>query len=231
MIHIYFLLCPFTGHVRYVGKTKNPLAVRLSRHVTKARTFQTKNHCSNWIRSLLSQGAEPWIVSAEQLDDFEDWKIRETEMIVFVKTLGYDLTNSTSGGDGFHHIRPECITKRLQTKKKSYEESPGLWARHLRSMIEGRKTPEARKRRSEAALKAWSDPAKRESMTSGMQTTQAKRNRSEASKRRYQNPEQVRIHKQKMGRLFQNPENREQLRQASLKRWALYRERKTLEQK
>lgn len=231
MIHIYFLLCPFTGHIRYVGKTKTSLHLRLRRHVTKAKSFQTRNHCSNWIRSLIDQGSEPVIVSAEQLGDCEDWGFCESEMISFVKGKGYDLTNSTAGGDGFHHIRPECLAKRVLAKKTSREENPDLWDRQLRSMLEGRKTPEARKRRSEASRRAWADPAKRESMTSGMQTAQAKRNRSEASKQRYQNPEQVRIHKQEMGRLFQNPENREQLRQASLKRWALYRERKTLEQK
>lgn len=228
MIHIYFLLCPFTGQIRYVGKTKTSLVQRLRRHVTKAKTFQTRNHCSNWIRSVLALNAEPIIVSAQQVEEGEDWGTLESVMIHFVKGLGYDLTNSTAGGDGFHHMRPECLEKRVRSRNETMRKEE-VKERFRAAMRSGHGNPKAKAAHSTGAKKAWSDPNKKQAILEGMNDPAAKQRRSEATRRRMHDPVESVLHKEKMATLFQNPENREQLRQASLRRWALYRERKALE--
>jgi hypothetical protein len=228
VIHIYFLLCPFTGTIRYVGKTKVSLRRRLRRHITKAKSFQTNNHCATWIRSLLNRGSEPNIVSVEQLDENADWGARESEMIRWVKSAGFDLTNATAGGDGFHEISQACMEKRVASRRKTLS-NPSAKEKFREAMRKCHANPEARQAHSAGAKKAWSDPNKKQAILEGMNDPAARQRRSEATRRRMHDPIEAVRHKEKMATLFQNPENREQLRQASLRRWALYRERKALE--
>jgi hypothetical protein len=228
VIHIYFLLCPFTGTIRYVGKTKVSLRHRLRRHITKAKSFQTNNHCATWIRSLLNRGAEPNIVSVEQLDEHADWAARESEMIRWAKSAGFDLTNATAGGDGFHEISPACMEKRVASRRKTMSD-PGVKENFREAMRKGHGNLKAKQAHSAGAKKAWSNRNKKQAILDGMNDPAARQRRSEATRRRMQDPIGAAQHKQKMATLFQNPENREQLRQASLRRWALYRERKAQE--
>lgn len=228
MIHIYFLLCPFTGTIRYVGKTQLAVKKRLRVHISKAKSFQTKNHCSNWIRSLLYLDAEPGIVSALEIEDGGDWQTAESEMIAWARSFGFDLTNATAGGDGLPELDRECLARRAEARRKTLME-PRRNAEYRRALKEARNSPHVKEAYARGAAKSWSDPVKKKAMIDGMNAPEARQRRSAASARRMRDPEVAAQHKQKMATLFQNPENREQLRQASLRRWALYRERKAQE--
>jgi hypothetical protein len=51
---IYILVDPRNDHVRYVGKSNNPIG-RYSSHIA----CRYKTHSRNWIKSLLNVGQKP----------------------------------------------------------------------------------------------------------------------------------------------------------------------------
>jgi len=64
--YIYALYDPVDGEVRYVGRTKQPLHIRLIQHIEQARRKKNgrakfTNPRVEWIRNLLEQGREPEI--------------------------------------------------------------------------------------------------------------------------------------------------------------------------
>lgn len=60
-IKIYALICPLSLKVKYIGRTKVSLPMRLSQHVFHAKNFKDNTHKSNWIRSLLKINSRPYI--------------------------------------------------------------------------------------------------------------------------------------------------------------------------
>jgi hypothetical protein len=94
---IYTLSDPFTDKVRYVGRTKEPKA-RLNGHIRESKK-SNKTRKQRWIKSVLKKGGTPIM---HIIDEIESEKYQELEMfyISFFKQLGFDLTNSTEGGDG-----------------------------------------------------------------------------------------------------------------------------------
>lgn len=85
------------GEIRYVGQTVGKLCNRLSRHI---RDKNTGDHRGNWIKSLTSKGLKPTIELIEVVPPGKDWRIREMFWIAYYREIGYDLTNSTDGGEG-----------------------------------------------------------------------------------------------------------------------------------
>lgn len=91
---IYGLRCPLTGQIRYIGKCDDPKA-RLRGHLKDPK----KNHRTNWIASLKSQGLKPALeVIAEVADD--NWQFWERSYIRAYHQLGFDLVNGSDGGEG-----------------------------------------------------------------------------------------------------------------------------------
>ena len=60
-VRIYVLVDPFSLKVRYVGRTRSSLSVRLGQHVSKARYNREKTHKASWIKSLLKVNTKPYI--------------------------------------------------------------------------------------------------------------------------------------------------------------------------
>lgn len=90
---IYVLSEP-DGPVRYVGKTVQTLARRLSYHCFEARRGG-KNHRCNWLRK--TGGA----VTIDLVDEVEgDGCSEEIALISGLRLLGRPLVNGTSGGEG-----------------------------------------------------------------------------------------------------------------------------------
>lgn len=97
-VHIYVLKDPETGEVRYVGKTKRSLKVRLKGHLKD----KSKNYKCAWIYSLKTRNLLPTIESIERTSD-ESWQEREMYWIQYYKELRARLTNSNRGGAGAHN--------------------------------------------------------------------------------------------------------------------------------
>jgi hypothetical protein len=60
-VKIYALVCPLSLKIKYIGRTKVSLPMRLSQHVFHAKNFRDNTHKSNWIRSLLKINSRPYI--------------------------------------------------------------------------------------------------------------------------------------------------------------------------
>lgn len=93
---IYTLNCPITGDVKYIGKTKRNLDTRLGEHIKNISKPTLKN---NWIKSLKSKGLSPDISILDEVSH-SDWQFWEIYWIEQFKAWGFDLKNSTEGGNG-----------------------------------------------------------------------------------------------------------------------------------
>ena len=92
---IYILIDPITDKVRYVGKSNNPYK-RFECHLSKNNI---KSHKTNWIQSLLKKDIKPILCIIDEVD-INEWKFWEVYWISQFKNWGFNLTNSTKGGDG-----------------------------------------------------------------------------------------------------------------------------------
>lgn len=94
-IVIYGLCDPFSGQLRYIGKTDN-VRERLRQHVCDARRGRTTRTAA-WIRSLLKMHKWPRAVTIERTTE-DQWQEREKYWIAHFREVGCDLTNTTCGG-------------------------------------------------------------------------------------------------------------------------------------
>lgn len=133
MATIYALCDPKTGVVRYVGKTFRTPEQRLYFHVWHAKRG-APGHKNAWIRSV---GLAPSIVVLNVVP-IESAASAEMEFIAHYRGLGFDLTNSTDGGDGtygYKHseqtigkIKAALVGRR--GRKLTQQEIEGLVARN-----------------------------------------------------------------------------------------------------
>jgi len=107
---IYALCEPDTEHVRYVGKSNNPV-LRLRRHIKNAKDGH-QFHCPNWIRSVLRLGLKPTLKVLEECT-VENWKEREVFWIEHFRNEGFDLTNCKEGGVGSNPTLETRLKMRL----------------------------------------------------------------------------------------------------------------------
>ena len=94
---IYLLRDPNTGVVRYVGKTRQQLKIRLAAHVRRSKEKKTHRDC--WIVGLVAGGLRPLAEVIEVAG--ADWSAREIFWIAYYRACGCELTNQTAGGEGF----------------------------------------------------------------------------------------------------------------------------------
>lgn len=112
MYKIYKLIDPISLEIRYIGRTKETLKRRLSKHVRDSKI--QKSHKSNWVQFLLKNNLKPLIEIIEaDIKNLEEANKLEMYYIKLYKEEGYNLTNSTDGGGGaigFKHSE-EAIKK------------------------------------------------------------------------------------------------------------------------
>lgn len=94
----YTLSHPTTKEIRYVGYTSVKLEKRLSEHIKDGKT--KRNRKANWIKSLIRSGLKPDINLINTYDTKEEAVFNEINLIFQYRLLGYNLVNSTDGGDG-----------------------------------------------------------------------------------------------------------------------------------
>lgn len=100
--YIYGLVDPDTVEVRYIGKSVKPHD-RLRSHINEP---PSNCHRSHWIQALKRQGKEPGLVIFEEVWGEWPWQESERYWIARGKSLGWRLTNNTSGGDGVPDLSP-----------------------------------------------------------------------------------------------------------------------------
>ncbi len=132
-VTIYALSDPlYPTVIRYIGKTKFKLSIRLSNHITCVKRH--KCHRSAWIQSLLKQGRRP-IIWPVELCSKDNWAERERFWIYFFKPTGW-LTNHRDGGDGVHEIRkPMSIEQRKSISLRRLGKRLTMEQRELRKRL------------------------------------------------------------------------------------------------
>ena len=118
LVYIYQLKNPITDNIRYVGKTVQSLDSRLKKHIEESNQGLKTYKC-NWIRKLLKENIIPDIETIEITDE-NMWKEREKYWIANYKKRGYNLTNSTNGGeDGWSQRKNKIPWNKGLTKETS----------------------------------------------------------------------------------------------------------------
>lgn len=96
-VFIYALKEPDTEKIRYIGKTSN-IKTRIHRHVHEARHNKNSCHRLCWIRLLLSKKLKPILEILDEVPE-KQWAFFEKAYIKIYRELGFDLVNTTDGGD------------------------------------------------------------------------------------------------------------------------------------
>lgn len=101
---IYGLCDPSTGQLRYVGKTGTALKRRLQKHVSNA-PHEKRCRRAAWVLSLVKRGLMPEAFVIEEVQG--DGDTEEQHHIAQFRSIGCDLTNGTTGGDGGRTATPQ----------------------------------------------------------------------------------------------------------------------------
>ena len=117
-VYIYSLSCPKTGDIKYIGKAENVL-YRYKKHIEESLRGKITKKC-HWIKSLLNNGLKP-VLNIEDYVDNNDWKFWEMYYISLYKYYGFDLKNSTNGGDG--GMMSNDVIEKIRNKAKNRPQS------------------------------------------------------------------------------------------------------------
>lgn len=120
-VNIYGLYDPRNSKIRYIGRTKRELRIRLNEHVCNARKKRKNKYLYTWINSLLKIGIRPKI---KLLTTVENWKkshLVEREIINKFKDK-HNLVNSEDRGEGGLNkiVSKETRNKLKKSLKKYY---------------------------------------------------------------------------------------------------------------
>jgi hypothetical protein len=96
-ISLYVLIDPLTLRVRYIGRTKVSLAMRLSQHVFRAKNNKHRTHKHNWIVSLLRKNCRPYIRRLCIVDGWSESHVLERLLIAKYRDR---LVNHDDRGEG-----------------------------------------------------------------------------------------------------------------------------------
>ena len=110
---IYGLIDPRTNQVRYIGRTGQRPAYRLTQHIKRA-SDGAGGHLCNWLRQLTAAGLRPDLVILEDDIPHDQSADRERFWIAEGKSREWRLTNMSSGGDGLLDPSPEIREARRQ---------------------------------------------------------------------------------------------------------------------
>lgn len=95
-----YALCDFPSEtVRYVGKTIQPLRLRLLAHQRMARR-NPRLPVTRWLAKRERAGLNVCIKWIETIDDSRGWAEREAHWIAHYRAQGAELLNLTAGGEG-----------------------------------------------------------------------------------------------------------------------------------
>lgn len=199
-VNVYGLYSTENGPsvIRYIGQTKYPLNQRRNAHVKESKEKTAITHLHRWIRGVYSRGFD---VKAFLLKSGARWNSDEMEFIKKFRSLGFRLTNSTDGGEGFLNPCPEArlkISQALKGRSLSSETCLKMSIAHIGKA----RPPEIRLRisqglrgnrnalghvHSQETIRKMSEAAKRENLSA-----ETRRKLSEAAKRENLSAETIR---------------------------------------
>lgn len=128
--HIYGLIDPRDGRIRYVGKADD-VKRRLTEHVSKRKEM---THKRSWIVHLSCLGLKPEVIILDIVPE-SGWQTWEREWIADLMK-NHDLVNGTDGGDG---AKGHKYTWEQRCKISNSKRGKHLTAEHRRKISEGMK--------------------------------------------------------------------------------------------
>lgn len=96
LVTVYSLSSSKDGVIRYIGQTTGRLDRCLIHHHYDAKKLSAI-HKSNWIRSVINASHE---VVIAPIEENAEWGTAERKWIAHYRGLGFDLVNTTDGGEG-----------------------------------------------------------------------------------------------------------------------------------
>ncbi len=152
---IYGLSDPVTGQLRYVGYSSIGMK-RPRQHMQPHRLrleVAANNHKAHWISSLIEQGMMPVIVIFQEFEDSDKDFLPTAERfwIRHFRSAGYDLTNSTDGGEGSSGFKQTDAVKALLSAKALGRKASAATRELMSKQRKGvRKSPEHSRKIGEA---------------------------------------------------------------------------------
>ena len=113
---VYGLSDPKTGETRYIGITKQP-KIRYADHLR----CNDKSDKSNWIRSLKEENLKPTMFVIQTYADSKKACEAEIFFIAYFRSLGFDLTNISPGGNigNFSFLKGKPLSEAQKLKIKN----------------------------------------------------------------------------------------------------------------
>jgi hypothetical protein len=96
-VSIYALIDPFTGEIRYVGKTIKKLSERLRNHLFDKDRYPNRYVCK-WLSKVCKLGGKPIIKLIEECNEL-NYQEREKYWVNYYRNK-FKLCNLTEGGEG-----------------------------------------------------------------------------------------------------------------------------------
>lgn len=149
-IWIYTLTDPRNNLVKYIGKTFR-LNRRLNDHINEINSNTKK---TAWIKNLKKENLKPIFEILEETN-IEDCNFLEIYWIGQFKVWGFDLKNTTNGGDGSYGIEP--WNKGLKGVFKHSEESKKKMSEWRKENTTGEKNGFFGKKHSEKNIKIFKE--------------------------------------------------------------------------
>lgn len=197
--YIYALHCPIAKTVRYIGKSNNPTE-RLKQHIYFAETGRSDHHAARWIRKVLKAGLTVELKVIAEIGPQEDWREVERHWISKGKSLGWELTNTTAGGDGVEITCPVALAKWRKAVKKAWE-NPALRRHSSETLQRFYSTPEGKALKEEVSRrpekvaanaasqsKNWIDPEYREMIMAAKTAPEVIQKQSEKAANQWADP-------------------------------------------
>lgn len=114
---LYILYSTKDYKIKYVGITKRSITVRYKDHLYELGKNNT--YKQNWINSTIKNNFELRIKTIKKFNSSNEVKNAEIYLIKLLRTRGYKLTNSTSGGDGTMNLCTRS-RKKMSDSRKGY---------------------------------------------------------------------------------------------------------------
>jgi group I intron endonuclease len=154
---IYALCEPDTGAIRYIGKSSSGLK-RARAHEYAGNLKRSKGLCRNWIVSLHNKGLRPLAEVVEYHTNHADLIEAEKFYISYFRSLGFNLTNMTDGGEG-------CPGRKLSKEARERLRQVNLGNKHSLGKKKAPVSKEVRLRMSERNKLRMKDPAVRQNIS------------------------------------------------------------------
>lgn len=117
LIYIYTLSASSNKNdIKYIGKTNN-IQDRYKRHLQQSY-LKANNLKNNWIKSVLNRNDTIHIEIIDIVSE-NDWSFWESYWIFQLRSWGFNLKNSTYGGDGFYLTSQDVINRRNITNRRN----------------------------------------------------------------------------------------------------------------